>query len=108
MTLLRNDLGGITHAIQLRPGLPENRSEILADLRMTIDALGETCDCHQRARASIDKLIDMLLPGEATDALRAELEDELEKIDALTRFNSYILARVRGGTFKRFAELFDQ
>lgn len=107
-SLLHNDLGGITHVIELRPGLPENRSEILADLRMTLDALGETCEHHQKARENIDKLLAMLQPGEATDALRDRLNADMEKLDALAKFNNYILERVRGGTFKRFAELFDQ
>jgi len=106
--LVHNDRGGITVAPTQRIGQPEHRSEILADLRMTIDALGETCECQQKMRADIYKLLDMLAPGEETDELRRQIEADMETIDALNNFNKVVLLRVRGGTLKRFAELFDQ
>lgn len=106
--LIQNELGGITYATEQRIGGDEHRSAILADMRMTIDALGETCARHKEARANIDKLLDMLKPGPDTDALRAQMAEDLDKLDALATFNTYILARVRGGAFKRMAELFDK
>lgn len=103
-----NERGGITHAPSQRIGQTENRSEILADLRMTIDALGETCECQQKMRDDIYKLLDMLAPGESTNELRQQIQTDMETIDALNNFNQFVLLRVRGGTLKRFAELFDQ
>ncbi len=34
-----NDLGGITYAAAQRTGQPDQRTEILADVRMTVDGL---------------------------------------------------------------------
>lgn len=107
-SLIQNDLGGITHAPQQRIGLPEHRSGILAELRMTLDALVDTKEHHGNARTTIMQLLDMLEPDAAAAALRVQLMADMEKIDALMVFNDYIIERVRGGAFKRMAELFDQ
>lgn len=106
--LIQNDLGGITYATQQRIGQPENRTGVLAELRMTLDALGDTREHHTKARATIMQLLDMLEPDAAAAALREQLMADLEKIDAVLVFNDYIIERVRGGAFKRMAELFDQ
>jgi hypothetical protein len=90
----------------IRPGQPEQRTEILAELRMTLDALGETCLQHAGMKANIDKLLAMLAPGAATDALRAELDADLAKFAALAAFNAYTLERVRSGAFRRLAGMF--
>ena len=107
-TLTQNESGGLTYATTQRTSGAEHRSDILADLRMTIDALSETCLRHQQARDTIAKLLDMLAPGDQADAMRASLLADLQKIDQITNFNTYIIRRVRAGAFKRFAELFDQ
>lgn len=105
---IHNEGGGLSYARQIRPGIPENRSEILADLRMTLDALSETCESHERAKENVIKLLDMLDHNEAEDALREQIMADMGKLEALAKFNAYILARVRGGSFKRMAELFDR
>lgn len=105
---IHNEQGGLSYAREIRPGMPEKRSEILADLRMTLDALSETCESHERAKQTIAQLLDMLDHNEAEDKLRAQIKSDMEKLDALAKYNAYILARVRSGTFKRMAELFDQ
>lgn len=107
-SLVYNEAGGITYAREVRIDGTENRSDILAELRLTIDWLGETCERQTRARANINKLLDMLQPGEATDALRAQLQTDMEKLDAVAKFRNHILEQVRGGSLKRLAELFDQ
>lgn len=107
-SLHHNEVGGISYAPQQRFGEPELRAGVLAELRMTIDALCDTAEHHTAARATIMQLVDMLVPGEDTDALRQQLIEDLDKIDALMKFNDYIIARVRSGTFRRMAELFDR
>lgn len=104
--LLPNEQGGLTYASAQRIGQPENRSEILADLRMMLDALGETTLCQTKTRETTSKLLDMLAPDPATAALRAEINADLDRLHALAKFNDYILARVRGGAFKRLADMF--
>lgn len=106
--LVCNERGGITHVREVRIGQPENRSDILAELRMTIDVLSETCECHLNARANIGKLADMLKPGPETDALRALIEADMEKLDAVAQFRNHVLEQVRSGSLKRMAELFDK
>lgn len=107
-SLIQNELGGITYAPQQRIGQPEHRSGVLAELRMTLDALGDTREHHRNARATIMQLLDMLEPDAAAAELRTQLMADLEKIDAVLVFNDYIIQRVRGGAFKRMAELFDK
>lgn len=106
--LVCNERGGLTHVREVRVGKPENRSDILAELRMTIDVLSETCDCHLSARANIGKLADMLRPGPETDALRKQIERDMDKLDAVAGFRDHVLEQVRSGSLKRLAELFDK
>lgn len=107
-TLVRNSLGGITYATQQRMDNEEHRSVILAELRMTIDVLSETCDAHINARANIDKLAAMLAPGATTDELKAQIERDMEKLDAVAKFRDHVIEQVRNGSLKRMAELFDR
>lgn len=106
--LVYNEAGGITYAREIRIDGPEHRSDILADLRLTIEWLGETCERHALARTNIEKLLAMLQPGETTDALRAQLNADMEKLDAVAKFRDHVLQQIRGGSLKRLAELFDQ
>lgn len=107
-TLISNDRGGITYARPQLIGESEHRSEILADLRMTLDALADSCEYHQQARANIAKLMAMLADSPEANTLRAALTADLEKIDAIAHFNAYIIKRVRGGNWKHFSGLFDR
>lgn len=108
MNLHMNDHGGITYAPQQLVDEHDKRSPFLADLRMAIDALSETAEHHRSAQRNINALLDMLKPGAETDKLRADLLEDLGKIDAVLKFNDYIIARVRSGSFKLLAEKFDQ
>lgn len=82
--LLLNDHGGITYATQQRIGQPEQRTEILADVRQTVDGLTELC-------AGVRKH----WPAGATMP---------EELAALLSFQDFVIARVRNGCLKRFAE----
>lgn len=84
MNLHRNDQGGITYASQQRVGQMDQRSEILTDVRMVCDGLNELC---AKIRESWPERYPMP-----------------EDLDAMLRFQDYALAKVRGGTLKRFAE----
>lgn len=109
MSLHENELGGITVANSVRvSNEPERRSEILGDVRLLLDALGETCECHEKAVETTNKLLDMIKPGPHADAMRKELMSNLEKFDALNAFHKHMIDSVRKGTFKRMAELFDK
>lgn len=105
--LVKNETGGYTYARDTRIGSEEHRTEILAELRMTLDLLGETCACQKTTRDNIDKLIAMLPPGAATDTLRAQISDDIGKIEAIAEFHDQMIARVRSGTLRRLAELFE-
>ena len=107
-SLVCNERGGITHVREVRIGEDEHRSDILAELRMTIDVLSETCDCHVNTRANLNKLINMLKPGPESDALRAQIHKDMEKLDAVDKFRDHIIEQVRSGSLKRLAELFDK
>ena len=81
--LVRNDRGGITYAAEQRIG-DDQRSEVLADVRMVCDGLNELC---AKIRESWPERYPMP-----------------EDLDAMLRFQDYAIARVRGGSLKRFAE----
>lgn len=87
-TLIQNDQGGISYASQQRIGQPEQRSEILADVRMVCDGLAELCE-------SIRKSWPERYPMP-------------EDLDALLKFQDFALAKVRGGSLRRFAEACDR
>lgn len=82
--LLRNDHGHLTYATQQRIGQPEQRTEILADVRMAVDGLTELC-------ASVRDHWPAHIP----------LPQDLM---ALLCFQDFVIARVRNGCLKRFAE----
>lgn len=84
MNLVQNDHGGLTYATQQRTGLPEHRSEVLAEVRMIIDGLNELCAMVRKSWPE-----------------RYPIPPEL---DALLRFQDYAMLRVRSGALKRFAE----
>lgn len=81
----RNSAGGLSYATQQQtPGLRENRSEALADVRMVVDGLQELCD-----------------------KLRNQWPERYpmpEDLDALLCFQEYALAKVRAGTLRHVAE----
>jgi hypothetical protein len=79
-----NDRGGITHAGQQRIGVFEQRTEILADVRMTVDGLTDLCT---KVRESWPAHIPMP-----------------QDLQALLCFQDFVIARVRNGCLKRFAE----
>lgn len=79
-----NDQGGMTYASTHRMGQPEQRTEVLAEVRMVIDGLTEVC-------AEIRRYWPERYP----------MPPEL---DALLRYQDYALSRVRSGALKRFAE----
>lgn len=85
MNCIPNDQGGITYAAPQRVGQPEHRHASLSDLRMVVDALVEL---GQAVRAKWP-------PG-------TEMPHELA---ARIQFNDYIIARVRGGALRTFAEV---
>jgi hypothetical protein len=82
--VLLNDHDGITYAAGQRIGQPEQRTEILADVRMTVDGLTELC---AKVRESWPAHIP--LP---------------QDLNALLCFQDFVIARVRNGCLKRFAE----
>lgn len=83
-SLLPNDQGGITYATAQRTGQPDQRTEILADVRMTVDGLTELC---AKVRESWPDHIPMP-----------------QDLNALLCFQDFVIARVRNGCLKRFAE----
>jgi len=97
-----------THISQPPAGQPEQRSEILAELRQTLDALGETCSHHQTTRTTLSKLLDMMAPGKQTDLLREKFEANMQTLDALSDIQTRVLNQVRSGLYKNFAEAFDR
>ena len=84
MNLHFNDLGGITYASSQRIGQPEHRSDVLAEVRMVVDGLNDLC---VKIRESWPERYPMP-----------------EELDAMLHFQDYVLARLRSGTLKRFAE----
>lgn len=86
--LHRNEAGGYTYAAPQRIGLPEQRTDILADVRMVCDGLQELCDGIRRSWPE-----------------RYPMPADL---DALLKFQDFALAKVRGGSLRRFAEACDQ
>ena len=85
--LLQNDRGGITYASPQRIGIPERRSEILTDMRMTVDGLTELCE---KIREHWPSHVPMP-----------------QDLRAMLCFQDFVLARVRGGCMKRFADACD-
>lgn len=82
--LIKNELGGITYASQQRVGMPEQRHDTLAELRMLVDGLNDLCAEVRRSWP-----------------LRYPIPPEL---NALLHFQDYALERVRSGSLRRFAE----
>ncbi len=87
-TCTANNQGGISYATQQRIGIPEQRSEILADVRMVCDGLQELCE---RIRSSWPERYPM--PAD---------------LDAMLKFQDFALAKVRGGSLRKFAEVCDR
>lgn len=81
--IVANDHGGMTYASTQRIWMPDNRSEVLADVRVVCDGLQELC-----ARVREYWPLDMMPP----------------ELDMLLKFQDYALAQVRNGSLKRFAE----
>lgn len=86
--LIPNDIGGITYASPQRIGLPEQRSEILADVRMVTDSLTELCE---KIRTDWPQHIHMT-----------------QELKAMLCFQDFVLARIRNGALRRFAEACEQ
>lgn len=85
MNCLCNDHGGITYAAPRRLGQPEHRHETLAEVRMVVDALVEL------SQAVRDKWPeDTPMPIELASRIQ---------------FNDYVIARLRAGTLRGFAEV---
>lgn len=82
-SLHKNEQGGITYAPQHLVGQPEQRTDILADVRMTVDGLTELCT---KVRESWPAHIPMP-----------------QDLNALLCFQDFVIARVRNGCLKRFA-----
>lgn len=83
-----NDQGGITYAAPLRGvGQRENRHQTLSETRMVVDALIEL---GQAVREKWPAGIDM--PHE---------------LAARIQFNDYVIARLRGGPLRTFAEVIE-
>lgn len=79
-----NDQGGITYASPQRIGLGEQRTDVLADVRMVCDGLQELC-------AEIRKSWPERYPMPAD-------------LDAMLKFQDFALAKVRGGSLRAFAK----
>jgi len=82
--LHKNDQGGITYAPTQLIGQPEQRTEILADVRQAVDGLTELC---AKVRESWPAHIPMP-----------------QDLNALLCFQDFVVARVRNGCLKRFAK----
>ena len=82
--LIPNDHGGITYASPQRIGQPEQRSEILADVRMVTDGLTELCE---KIRTDWPQHVPMP-----------------QDLRAMLCFQDFVLARIRNGSLKRFAK----
>lgn len=87
-TLIENSRGGLSYATTQRIGLPEQRSEILSDVRMICDSLQELCDGIRKSWPE-----------------RYPMPPEL---DALLKFQDFALAKVRAGSLRKFAEACDR
>lgn len=87
-TLIANQQGGHTYATTQRIGMAEQRSEILSDVRMVCDSLQELCDGIRRSWPE-----------------RYPMPADL---DALLKFQDFALAKVRGGSLRKFAEVCDR
>lgn len=83
-SLHKNDQGGITYAPQQLIGQPEQRTEILADVRQALDGLTELCT----------------MVRESWPAHTPMPQD----LNALLCFQDFVIARVRNGSLKRFAK----
>jgi hypothetical protein len=86
--LMQNERGGITYATPQRIGMPEQRSEILSDVRMVCDGLHELC-------AEIRKSWPDRYPMPAD-------------LNAMLKFQDFALAKVRAGSLRKFAEVCDR
>lgn len=84
MNLIPNDRHGITYASAQRTGQRDQRTEILADVRMVVDGLTELC-AGVRAHWPAEQPIP-------------------QELNALLCFQDFVVARVRNGCLKRFAE----
>ena len=79
-----NEHGGITYASQQMVGQIDQRTEILADVRQTVDGLTELC---AKVRESWPAHIPMP-----------------QDLNALMCFQDFVIARVRNGSLQRFAK----
>jgi hypothetical protein len=79
-----NSAGGLTYAAQQVPASREQRSELLADVRMIFDGLQELCDSVRRSWP--------------------ERYPMPEHLDSLIKFQDYALARVRSGTLRQVSK----
>lgn len=87
MNCVQNDQGGITYAAPQRIGGVEKRHETLHEVRMLVDAMIEL------GQAVLEKWPDGIdMPPELASRIK---------------FNEYIVARVRGGSLRGFAEVID-
>jgi hypothetical protein len=82
--LLLNDQGGVTYASQQLVSQEDQRSEVLADVRVVADGLQELC-------AEIRKSWPERYPMPAD-------------LDAILKFQDYALARLRAGSLRMLAE----
>lgn len=87
MNCVQNDLGGITYAAPQRIGKPEQRHETLNEVRMLVDAMLEL---GQAVREKWPQ--DTPMPNE---------------LAARIQFNDYIVARVRSGALRGFAQVIE-
>ena len=87
MNCLQNDHGGITYAAPQRFGQPEHRHASLSELRMVIDSMLDL------SKAVRDK-------WPAGTEMPAELQSRIQ-------FNEYVIARVRAGALRTFAEVIE-
>lgn len=81
--LIPNDRGGITYVSPHRVDGGEQRTDILADVRMLTDGLTELCN---KIRDTWPKHVPMP-----------------QDLKAMLCFEDFILARIRNGSLKRFA-----
>lgn len=87
MNCMQNDRGGITYATHQRIGQPEQRHETLHEVRMLVDSMLEL---GQAVR-------EKWPPGTA-------MPNELA---ARIQFNEYVVARLRNGAMRGFAEVIE-
>lgn len=85
MSLIPNDHGGLTYAGTKRVGEHDQRCDMLDDVRMIVEGLGDLC-------AGVRRYWPERYPVPP-------------EIDALLNFQEYAIARVRAGSLKKLAEV---